>query len=170
MTARYAIRAFRTQSDQLADQKKVNAKQTEVLDLQVTELRESLAERKREAEQRHRAQASRVFITNERHPTVPAGYSEPENAEPFVTATVHNTSDQPIYDAELHWYLGVVGHGDPDPEPLGTVLPGDDASRTRAFPARVNMDLSGATVRFTDANRVRWLRRPDGYLREFTAT
>jgi hypothetical protein len=41
ITARYAIRAFGKQSDQLEDQRKVNAKQTEVLELQAEELRES---------------------------------------------------------------------------------------------------------------------------------
>ncbi len=37
----------------------------------------------------------------------------------------------------------------------------------REFPPGVDLDISGAVVRFTDANEVRWLRRPDGYLNEF---
>ena len=39
----------------------------------------------------------------------------------------------------------------------------------REFPVGFNPDISGAVVRFTDASGVRWLRRPDGYLNEFTA-
>jgi hypothetical protein len=30
-----------------------------------------------------------------------------------------------------------------------------------------DVNISGAVVRFTDANDVRWLRRPEGYLNEF---
>jgi hypothetical protein len=47
--------------------------------------------------------AALVFIIQERSPTVPYGQTEPEDAEPFVTATVKNTSPQPIYNAELYW-------------------------------------------------------------------
>ena len=60
ITARYAIKAFGKQTEQLEDQRTVNAKQTDVLELQATELRESLDERRREAELRHRDQAARV--------------------------------------------------------------------------------------------------------------
>ena len=63
ITARYAIKAFGKQSEQLEDQRKINAKQTTVLALQAKELGESLEERKREAEQRKSAQAVRVFIS-----------------------------------------------------------------------------------------------------------
>src|SRR5712692_9860969 len=55
------------QRQQLDDQRQANARQAEVLELQVSELRESLAERKREAELRHRDQAARVFISETRH-------------------------------------------------------------------------------------------------------
>jgi len=168
ITAVYAIKAFGTQSEQLTDQRELNAKQTEVLELQAAELRESIDERKREAEQRHRAQASRVFIAQEISRTVPRGYAEQEGVEPFVTATVVNSSEQPIYDTELRWHLGPGPHGDPDP--IGTIMPGDKASRMQPFPSTANMSNSGAYVRFTDANGVRWLRRPDGYLNELRQT
>ncbi len=52
---------------QFDEQRQVNARQAEVSDLQAAELRESLDERKREAYERRRAQASRVFIEEERH-------------------------------------------------------------------------------------------------------
>jgi hypothetical protein len=68
VTGIYAIRAFRKQSkevsdqismlgiqsDRLAEQRKINAEQLRVLALQAGELRESLAERKREADLQHR--------------------------------------------------------------------------------------------------------------------
>ena len=53
---------------QFDDQRKASAKQAEVLELQAAELHESLDERKREAEQQRRAQASLVFIAEEPFP------------------------------------------------------------------------------------------------------
>ena len=50
------------QHQQLDDQRTINARQAEVMELQAQELRESLDERKREAEARRAAQASQVFI------------------------------------------------------------------------------------------------------------
>jgi hypothetical protein len=108
-----------------------------------------------------------VFITQDRR-TAPRGHPEPEGVEPSLIATVVNSSEQPIYDAELRWHLGPGAHG--EPERLGTILPGKNASRARPFPAAADMSNSGAYVRFTDANSVRWLRRPDGYLKEFRQT
>src|SRR5260221_13834131 len=73
VTAWYARRAFREQSEevrtlkkQLKDQQDLTAKQTPVLELQAEELRESLDERKREAANQRRAQASMVFVWQER--------------------------------------------------------------------------------------------------------
>jgi hypothetical protein len=81
---------------------------------------------------------------------------------------VKNSSDQPIYEAELRWHRGSAGYGEPNPEPLGTIMPGVEVSRMRDFPPGTNMAVSGAVLRFSDAAGVRWLRRPDGYLNEFT--
>jgi len=60
----------KVQSDQLElsrqqfdEQRQINARQAGVFELQSTELRESLAERKHEAEQRRSAQAARVFVS-----------------------------------------------------------------------------------------------------------
>ncbi len=100
ITAIYAIRAFReqskevadqaamlnVQSDQLAEQRKINKKQTKVLKLQVTELRESIDERKREADQRHRAQATRVFLSlTTTRSTRPASTSSTLASSPYTT-------------------------------------------------------------------------------------
>jgi hypothetical protein len=63
ITARYAIKAFGKQSEQLADQREINEEQTKVLKLQATELDESIKERKRESAERRRAQANRVFVS-----------------------------------------------------------------------------------------------------------
>src|SRR5215467_4190988 len=53
---------LKLESEQLTEQRKLNAEQAKVLELQASELRESLEERKREAAERYRAQAVQVFI------------------------------------------------------------------------------------------------------------
>jgi hypothetical protein len=177
VTAAFAFLAFRkqsrevsdqakmlkVQSDQLGEDRTVNAEQIRVLKLQAEELRESLDERKREAEDRRRAQASRVFIWEER------GMNRPANVPPFpgVTAHVVNSSDQPVYDAELVWRRGADLYGSPNPQPLPTIMPGGPfVSVSRAFPSDSSPDACGTVLRFRDASGVRWLRRPDGELIE----
>ena len=152
------------QRQQLEDQRAASARQAEVLDLQADELRESLEERKREAEQQRRAQAAMVFLKQDNFAgrTGAPGVAAPPNAR----LTVVNSSDQPVYDAELYWRRGSAGWGEPNPEPLGMILPGGDPSRIRNFPEGTNMAVSGAILRFTDAAGVKWVRRPDGYLGE----
>src|SRR5689334_17541560 len=93
---------LKVQSEQLAEMRKVSESQIEVLSLQADDLRESLAERERDASERHRAQAARVFLTEERS----AGLRDSDISPgviaiprpPSVEATVHNTSEQPVYD------------------------------------------------------------------------
>jgi hypothetical protein len=165
------------QRQQLADQQVLSKQQTEVLELQAQDLIESLAERKREAEDRQReaarrriAQAASVYITEEKDPgraEIPdpafiTGYA----IAPSITATVHNTSEQPIYQVELRWHAGGAGYGDPNPEILGVILPGDEARGTRKYERGMDMDVCGAVARFTDAAGVRWLLTPDGELIE----
>lgn len=161
------------QRRQLEDQREATAEQAGVLKLQAAELRESLAERTRQAEQMHRSQAARVFLTEDpfkgRSDRSMATYGEFIGVGPrlpSVTATAHNTSDQPIYDAELYWHAGPAGHGGPNPEPLGTLLPGATHASTRDFPPGTNLEVSGAVLRFRDAAGTKWTRRPDGYLGE----
>ncbi len=85
---------------------------------------------------------------------------------PTVSAHVVNTSDQPLYDAELRWHRGSESHGEPNPEPLPTIMPGGDITRGRDFPPDTNMAVSGAVLRFRDAAGITWMRRPDGGLTE----
>jgi len=85
---------------------------------------------------------------------------------PTVHAYVTNSSDQPIYDAELRWHRGSEGYGEPNPEPVGTLMPGQQVMRTRGFPMGTNLEAAGATLRFRDAAGSTWIRRPDGGLTE----
>ena len=83
-----------------------------------------------------------------------------------MTVRVKNTSDQPVYDVEFYWRRGSAGHGEPNPEPLGILMPGEREEKSRDFPSATNMAASGAILRFRDAAGVRWIRRPDGGLIE----
>jgi len=176
VTAAFAILAFSKQSSevedqasmlqvqqqQLKEQRMINAKQIEVLELQATELHDSTAVRKR-------AQAAHVFIQQEHRYTLSDRVDiRPESGGtgPLVTATVVNSSEQPIYDVEIRWHLGTSGPGEPDPQPIGTVMPGGEATRTRIFPGDADANINAAVVRFTDASGLRWLRKPDGNLSE----
>ena len=151
------------QGQQLDDQRQVNADQAKVLKLQADEFRESLAERQRAAEEQRKAQASKVFIVEAE------GLSRPPSgppAVPFVVARAVNSSDQPVYDVEFYWRRGSAGYGEPNPEPLGILMPGEREEKSRDFPGETNMAVSGAILRFRDAAGVRWIRRPDGGLSE----
>jgi hypothetical protein len=91
---------------------------------------------------------------------------EPEPERILGTVSIVNTSDRPIYEAELRWHRGSASHGDPNPEPLGTIMPGSSTDRSRDFPPGTNMAVSGAVLRFRDAAGITWMRRPDGGLTE----
>lgn len=162
------------QHDQLHEQQRLNVKQTEVLGLQVRELQEVLAERKLQAEVQRRAQASKVFLWEEhldgdpRERTQVRVYQDGEPiAKLFALAHVVNSSDQPVYDAKLRWRRGSSSWGEPNPEPLPTVMPGMEVTGIREFPPDTDMAVSGAALGFRDAAGVTWLRRGDGELMEW---
>lgn len=156
---------------QLEEQRKAGDAQAQVLALQAAELQESLKERKRQAELGRGDQARRVFLTEGRFGgrkargqagNVPA----PGAAPPSVTAIVYNTSAQPIYDAQLRWHDGPAGLEDPEPELVGTVLPGAEHPSRREFPPGTDLDSCWAVLRFRDAAGTAWERKPDGGLAE----
>jgi len=180
LTTIYAVRAFRkqsqevsdqasmlqVQSEQLAEQRKVNERQTEVLELQANELRESLEERKREAVDRRSAQASRVSLAVKMLDT---GRTAGDDRNGFrLEATVVNASEQqqPICDVRLYYYRGPEGYGMPNPELLGTVLNWEKEIRHRDYLPGSAPEDCGAVLTFRDAAGIRWTRMPDGALSE----
>ncbi|HVB45230.1 MAG TPA: hypothetical protein VNF47_21350 [Streptosporangiaceae bacterium] len=170
---------LRIQSDQLdlqrkqaEEQSKVAAKQTDVLELQAAELKASIEQRELDAEQRHRAQAVRVFMWEERldrdsavdQATLSARGERPV---PVVKACVRNASDQPIYDLRFSWHRGTAPHG--HGESQLPVMPGSDAYATRPVPPDLpdgSRDLFGAVAFFRDTSGTIWRARPDGQLDE----
>jgi hypothetical protein len=186
ITAVYAVRAFRKQSqdvrdqasmlklqsEQLDEQRKINERQTKVLDLQASELRESLEERKRDTAERRRAQASRVFIWIQNSADQHTGHDGIR--EPFgITAHIKNTSEQPVYNLVIDWNRKGAPWRRRDPFPV--LMPGGQETGFLRLP-----DYSGAffdtqadvaklrwpVARFRDAAGTHWLLRPDGHLDE----
>jgi hypothetical protein len=153
------------QRQQFADQREANTRQAEVFDLQASELRESLKERKREAADRRRAQASGVLLSQKRHPYVSNSVVMGAGSA-WVSATIVNNSSAPAYDVELQWHEGSAPDGEPNPEPVGVIMPGAEQSKRRVFSRNADLDVCGALVTFRDAAGITWMRSPDGALTE----
>lgn len=160
VTALFAVLAFRKQSkevhdqaDMLAEQRKLNEEQTPVLRLQAKELRESLDERTREAAERRRAQASRVFIWQDH-------IKDDEFGALTVTAHVKNTSEQPIYALWFSWHDGhrpVTQN-----QRMRPLIPGEEATDDAEIPVGSDPDQFGVVAIFRDHAGIRWHTRPDG--------
>src|SRR5215469_10421280 len=145
-------------SRQLTAQQALIAQLAEVLQLHARELGQSHDERRR-------AQACRVFIELDRS-------ASPGQSPWRVTATVRNTSDQPVYDMYVIWQLGTVRMGKPDP--VARLLPGEQVTFERGHRAADGSDgadvaLSdpsalSAFLTFRDTAGVRWTVREDGTL------
>jgi hypothetical protein len=155
-TAIYAVRAFRKQSRGVA-----------LLEHQADDQRRDLD---RQAEDRRRAQASRVYVTLERHSGIAAiqargpGIPESPAQPPFVIATVHNTSEQPVYDVRVHFVTGdpVAQAGAEDM--LGVLAPRKTAETKRPVPGGTRLANFGAVAYYRDAAGARWTLTPDGGL------
>ena len=163
-TTVYAIRAYRAQSSQLKDQRDLNKKQTAVLKLQAQELEESLAERKREREQRSRAQASRVFVRQEHGPvrsTTAASAARGATGGRTKIAHLVNTSEQPIYDVMINWNLGDEPTGQCYLTPL---MPGAEDKVTVTVPPKADPEQLEPVAFFRDAAGAHWRTTPDGKL------
>jgi hypothetical protein len=159
-------------SRQLTAQQALTAQLAEVLQLHARELSHS-------SDERRRTQACRVFIELDRVMPVsvgPTGDAESGSAAqaPWrVTATVRNTSEQPVYDMYVIWQLGTVRMGKPDP--VARLLPGGlvnfergaqaaDADQPPDPAARSDPAAVNAFLTFRDTAGVRWTVREDGTL------
>jgi membrane protein implicated in regulation of membrane protease activity len=187
VTALYAIRAFRKQSQEVSDQaemlqvqsdrlevyrgqvdeqREMNAKYREALDLQASEIRASLDQRERAGEEERRSQAAQVTAWFEQTPGKTwAGH-------------IRNASDLPVFDVRTFFYYVAEKWqgGDWDPQMLGgpvekiRVLP-PQQDRFVAIPENVwgqMTDVSAnshvVSIEFTDAAGNHWERDPRGAL------
>jgi len=164
---------------QSAAQHELTAELIKALDLQSQNLRLALDERRR-------AQACQVFIELTRpderlaQPAKPPQPKVSGHANNRVAATVHNNSQQPVYDLYIIWLLGTTRMGKPDP--AARLLPGqqicferapESVPQTEAGDAAPNAssrdaDALTAFLTFRDAAGVRWTVREDGTLSDIS--
>lgn len=165
VTAWYARKAFikqskevsdqaemlRIQGEQLTEQRSVNERQIEVLELQAGELRASLEARE---------QAS-LAMRYQYASTVVAWQDEPEifGEERLVAAYVLNTGKRPVRDVTAQWY--VDGEEAGDPEQLAAILlPGVQ----KDFVCRLGGADCTAIVEFRTVGEDWWRTGTDGTL------
>jgi hypothetical protein len=156
VAAAVARKSLSARARQLAAQNELTKQLAEAVELQSQNLRMAL-------EERRRAQACQVFIELK-------GTSVSEGAG-GVAATVHNNSQQPIYDLYVIWQLGTTRMGKPDP--AARLLPGQQVCFERSpEPADGDApDSKGggaealtAFLTFRDTAGIRWTVREDGTL------
>lgn len=143
-----AHKALGAHTRQLAAQNELTKQLAEAVELQSQNLRMEL-------EERRRAQACQVFIELKR--------------TTVVAATVHNNSQQPIYDLYVIWLLGTTRMGRPDP--AARLQPGQQVCFERSpeandddaadSPAASTESLT-AFLTFRDTTGIRWTVREDG--------
>jgi len=156
VAAGLARKALSAHLRQLSAQHELTAQLAEAMELQSQHLRLALDERRR-------AQACQVFIELNRRPETPVSWQ--------VAATVHNSSQQPVYDVYVIWLLGTTRLGRPDPVPR--LLPGCDVTFERgpdsAAPGNpVDPAALTAFLTFRDTAGVRWTVREDGTLSDIS--
>jgi hypothetical protein len=160
------------QQKQLTAQQEVNAEQLRVLKLQADELQASIEQRQRDAGERHRAQAVKVFMWEERFDNDPridkAEIAAGAKATYLVRGWVENHSELPIYDVLTSWHLGTM----PDGTTVVTaiLLPGQkmysEKNLPDDFPSTGDPMRLGAVAFFRDAAGIHWRSRPNGSLDE----
>lgn len=121
---------------------------------QSREVRLLVEESNRQATDRRKAQAAQVFT----------GSPQPEGLGTGTVPYVRNTSDLPIYDAQI-WYPQYQGLSGPDD--LGVILPGEEISASgNMIASDRETALSSIILTFRDAAGFRWIRMPDGAINE----
>lgn len=161
------------QSGQLAEQIKLTEQQLAVLDLQRKELEHSLAQRAAEADKRLRAQAANVYMTTEATPRErvlsPGGILMVGNVQVTVSVTIHNTSQQPIYDLRLHWVALELSSQSGSEELFGTLGPGGSKRGGRRLEAEIAPEKFVPIAYFRDSAGERWTLDLDGNLADVPA-
>jgi hypothetical protein len=154
-TVYYARNAFREQAREVALlQKQVESEQ---------------GERGREADGRRMAQAARVYITLDVFGGNRASAGDEYVAgrparPPSVTAFVQNTSEQPVYDLQVHWVCGDEAVQAGSEDLLGTLGPHSEKQVKRNVLDTVTLKEFGPVAYFRDAAGARWTLLPGGEL------
>jgi len=134
-TTVYAARALRKQSEE------------------VTLAREQA---ERDIQERRRAQAARVFIV------IASG--APANSGVLLEANASNTSQQPVYDIEVHWRTSDGQFGQPMVKPQ--LRPDEMTSFPQHWTADQGITGLGVSIAFRDAAGIHWRTTDRGELTE----
>lgn len=173
ITAAFAILAFRKQTQevgaierQVKDQEELMQQQATLLEIQGRQLELQQKQFDQQADERRRAQASRVFIWSESgYDPSPIDEGDPP-PEPGVIAHVRNTSEQPIYVLNIDW-----GPEKPrwmESTHFPVLMPGDQKDPFQPIEHRNILKLA-PIARFRDAAGLHWILTPDGQLDESSA-
>jgi len=151
VTARYAAKAFRKQSEDVALTREDVALAREQAD--------------RDIRERRRAQAAQVFIVI----SPPQSVNVPSDEGGIdrvirVTATGTNTSTRPIYDIEVQWRTASGPFGDTAMEPQ--ILPGLGEQFLQRWTAEQGVSGLAVSLSFRDAAGVQWRTNDRGELAE----
>jgi hypothetical protein len=155
VTAWYARKAFREQSTEVGIlQRQADAQQDELV---------------RQADERRREQAARIYVTANLLPGNKASAGTEAVAgrgarTPVLAAAVHNTSGQPVYDVRVHWVDLDSGTQAGAEDELGTIGPGEQRRIDRTVPGTVAPADFTLVAYFRDAAAFRWTLTPAGHL------
>ena len=134
--------------------------------IQFWQLRDQLGERKREAQERRRAQAVLVYLQELK--TSPT-FAPARDLDLYtIMARVHNTSQQPVYDLHYQWHVDgqPVREDYGDDFKRGSLMPNENAETTIDFRRDVRPERVRAIVIFRDRAGVWWSTSADGQLAE----
>jgi hypothetical protein len=155
ITAVFAFLAFRKQAAEVA--------------LLQDQARLDQLDYRRESEERRRQRAAMVYITTDYDP----GLHLSENSEiiavarkPSMTATVHNSGSQPVYDVRIHWVDAATGTQGGEAETLGTLPTKNRLESTRQLADGEDSQSHIPVAYFRDATGLRWTVLPGGELDE----
>jgi hypothetical protein len=149
------------------EQRKLNVARVETLELQAREIRASLDQRERDAEEQRRSQAARVT----------AWFARPSPEGPWG-AVIRNASDLPILDVRtfFNYIAEKWPGGDWDPvmrggpvEKIRVLPPAQDRfveipEQVRDMLDQVSDSVYSVSIEFTDAAGNHWEREPRGAL------
>jgi hypothetical protein len=177
-TAVFAVLAFKKQSkevsdqaemlrltsDQLAEQRTINAEQTRVLQLQARELRASLDARERASLELRQQYASTIVAWQDPPRDSVVAAWQGAAASWLVVAYVRNTGQRPVRDVSVRWYSD--GKPISDREELTACLMPDDQPRNFNCRAGGTTIVAGikAIVQFRTVGDDWWCAGTDGSL------
>jgi len=146
-------------------------KQTKELTILQSQAKDDREDRLREAAERRRERGSMVYMTVAFDEGVRANLELavlPRN--PSVTATVHNSGRQPVYDVRLHWVDADSGVQAGAEDVLGTISPLNKVAAKRTLPEGTGELPVIPVAHFRDAAGIRWTLLDDGELDESDPT